>query len=293
MLWTLLVAGLAAAQAQVAGPVIRSVTIGAYTKKAEPVADLKAEEVVVTEGGRKAAILGLEPDRRPLEVAIVVDSSAAVASAYRSDLVAAVVAFWKGLPAGSRVAVWTSGPPSRVVDFGTDLATAEPRLQSVAPAGKNYAFDAMLDASRELARRGAEKRVLVFVGGADIETTRTRTAEVQQAIGQAAATPMIVLILPGGALAPIGGPTQGSSSSWDVQGYFERMAAAYGGSAADVLTSQAATNKLREAAADLSSQYRVRYESTAADSAPPKVEVRRKGVKLRVGPTQVEVAKLN
>jgi hypothetical protein len=279
--------------AQGASPVTRSVTIGVYTKRAEPVSDLKPEEVVVTEGGRKPAILGLESDRRPLEVAIVIDSSAAMVSSYRSDLVAAVVGLWKRLPPETRVAVWTSGPPSKVVDFGTTLADAEPRLQSVAPAGKNYGFDAMLDASRELAGRAAGRRVLVFVGGADIETTRTRTAEATQALGQAAATPMLVLVLPGSAAAPMGGPTSGVSLSFDVQGYFERMAATYGGACWVVLSTQAAMKALQEAAAGLVSPYRVRYESTAGEAAAPRVEIRRKGVKVQVGRTQIEALKLD
>jgi hypothetical protein len=287
----LLLVSLATPQAPAGSPVTRSVTIGVYTKKAEPVSDLKPEEVVVTEGGRKPAILGLEPDRRPLEVAIVIDSSAAMVSSYRSDLVAAVVGLWKGLPPETPVAVWTSGPPSKVVDFGTTLAAAEPLLQSVAPAGKNYAFDAMLDASRELARRPTERRVFVFVGGADIETTRARTAEATQALGQAAATPMLVLVLPGSAAAPIGGPTSGVSLSFDVQGYFERMAATYGGACWVVLSTQAAMKALQEARAGLVAPYRVRYESTAGETAAPKVEVRRKGVKVQVGRTQIEVLK--
>jgi hypothetical protein len=292
MFWTLLVTTLAATAPQGEGPVIRTVSVAAYTKKLEPVTDLKPEEIVVSEGKRKAPVLGVEADSRPLAAAIVIDSSAALASEYRSELVAAVVAFWKRLPAGSRVAVWTSGPPSRVVDFGGELAAAEPRLQSIAPAGKNYAIDAMLDASRALEQSGAERRVLVFVGGIDVEASRSRTGELQQAVGRAAATPMLVLIVPGVGSVPMGGQTQGAAMSWDVQGYLEQMAAAYGGSAAVVLTSQAATKKLQEAAVDLSSQYQVRYESTADARGFPKLEIRRKDVKLRVGSMGIEVARI-
>ena len=291
MLWTLLAAAVAT-QAVDARPVIRIVTIGAYTNKLAPLADLKPEEVVISQGGRKAAVLGLEPDARPLAVAIVVDSSAAVESVYRSELVAAVMAFWRGLPAGSRVAVWTSGPPSRVVDFGTEAAAAEPRLQSVAVAGKNYAFDALLDAARALEREAGSRRALVFVGGLDVEASRQRTSELQLAVAKSAATPMLVMIVPGASLTPLGGATQGSTSSWDVQGYLEKMAAVYCGSSAAVLTPQAATKKLAEAAVDLSSQYQVRYESSVGDSSAPKVELKRKGAKLGVGGTGIEVAKL-
>ena len=291
MFWTLLAAAVAT-QAVDARPVVRIVTIGAYTNKLAPLADLKPEEVVISQGGRKAAVLGVEPDSRPLSAAIVVDSSAAIESVYRSELVAAVMAFWRGLPAGSRVAVWTSGPPSRVVDFGTEPSAAEPRLLSVAAAGKNYAFDALLDATRALEKESGSRRALVFVGGLDVEASRQRTGELQQAVGKSAATPMLVMIVPGASLAPLGGATQGSTSSWDVQGYLEKMAAVYGGSSADVLTPQAATKKLLEAAVDLSSQYQIRYESTVGESGAPKVELKRKGAKLRVGGTGIEVAKL-
>jgi len=273
--------------------VTRSLTLSVYTKKAEPVSDLKADEVVVSEGGRKPTVLGIEPDGRPLEVAVVVDSSAGVASSYRSDLVSAVVALWKALPSNASVAVWTSGPPSKVVDFGAALAEAEPRLQSVAPAGKNYALDAILDASRALGRRPSERRALVYVGLMDLEGTTSRLAEAQQALGQALVVPLIVLIQPGGAGAAMGGPTSGISTSWDVQGYFEKMTPAYGGNCWVVLSSQAALNSLKEAAAIVGSQYRVRYESGADAQAAPKVEVRRKGVKWLAGRTQVEVARIN
>ncbi len=293
MIHSILLAALVAAAAQPAATVARSVTVGVCTKKAEPVTDLRAEEVVVSEDGRKVPALSVELDTRPVEVAVVVDSSSAAAPAYRSDFVSAVTGFWKGLPAGSTVAVWTSGPPSRVVDFGEDLAAAEPKLQAIAPGGKNYAFDALLDACRALGSRAGQRRVVVYAGGADMEASKVRTAEAMRAIGQAAATPMIVLVLPGGGGASLGGPTAGSSFSWDVQGYFERMASGYRGASWAVLSTQAVDKSLQEAAAQLAAQYRVRYAGAAGDPQPPRVEIRRKGLKVLVGRTQVEVAKID
>jgi hypothetical protein len=292
MLCALLLAGLTTPQAVAPQAVTRSVTVAVYTKKSEPVADLKAEEVSVAEDGKKRTVLSVVPDSRPLEVAVVVDSGVSMASSYRSDLVSAVTAFWRALAPGSRVAVWTSGPPSKVVAFGTDLATAEPRLQAVAPAGKNYALDALLDAARGMTGSGEARRVLVYVGGGDIEGSQSRSTEMVRAIGQAGATPMIVLIMGGAAASSVpGGPTAGSSFTTDMQGYFEQVAAGYRGSCAVVLSTQAAHKALQDVAADLASQYRVRYESVAGDPPPPKVEVRRKGTKTRVGRTQVEVLK--
>jgi hypothetical protein len=293
MLCTLLLAAVASAPPAPAAPVTRSVTVGVCTKKAGPVADVRAEEVEVREGGRKRAVLGIEPDRRSLRAAVVVDSSAAVASAYRSELVAAVTSFWKALPAGSAVAVWTSGPPSKVVDFGEDLAAAEPKLQSVAPAGKNYAFEALADACRGLGPPAEARHVVVYVGGAAIEASQTHSAEAMSAVGRAAATPVIALVLAGGGTGGMGGPTEGASFSWDVQGYFERMAGGYRGSFAGLLSIQATGRALEEAGALLAASYRVRYESTTGELPGPEVKVRRKGTKVLVGRTQLEVARID
>ena len=49
---------------------------------------------------------------------------------------------------------------------------------------------------------------------------------------------------------------------------------------------------LRQSAADLDGQYRVRYESVAGPEGEVKVEVRRKDTKLRVGRSAVEIARL-
>jgi hypothetical protein len=122
-----------------------------------------------------------------------------------------------------------------------------------------------------------------------------RAAQTQQAIGQALAVPLMVLIQPGGGGAALGGPTSGIATSWDVQGYVEKMTPTYGGTSWVVLSSQAAVNTLREAAAILASQYPgpLREYGRRAGGAVPKLEVRRKGVKTLTGRTQVEVARSN
>jgi hypothetical protein len=97
MLWLVLLAAAGASDAA-SVPITRSVALAVYTKKLLPVAELKAEEIVVSEKGKPRKVLGVEFDQRPLEVAIVVDSGATVAASYRSDIVPAVVEFWKALP---------------------------------------------------------------------------------------------------------------------------------------------------------------------------------------------------
>jgi hypothetical protein len=59
-----LLAGFAASQARAAEQTTRSVTLSVYTKKAEPVSDLKPEELIVSEAGRKTTVSGVDPDQR-------------------------------------------------------------------------------------------------------------------------------------------------------------------------------------------------------------------------------------
>jgi len=64
------------------------------------------------------------------------------------------------------------------------------------------------------------------------------------------------------------------------------MSDGYGGAHWTILTPMAATKILGRAAADLGSQYRVRYTSGSGKPTCPKVEVKRKDVTVRVGLSQ-------
>ncbi len=291
MLWLLFLATVGPSQATASVAVNRVVTVSVFTKKLLPVGDLKAEEVRVLENGKERKVLGVELDRRPLEVAIVVDSGGTVAASYRSDLVPAVVDFWRALPAGTTVAVWSTAP-ARIVEFGTDLAAADRKLRMVAAAGENHGFDSMIDACRELGRRGAPRRVIVYVGSGSLHSTRTGTAALAQALGETQVSPMAVIILPSAASALSGGPSSDVVYAWDVQGYFGQISKAYQGTYVEALSTLAVAKWLRQFAADLSGQHLVRFASETGPGGELKAEVRRKDTRFRVGRTAVEVAKL-
>jgi hypothetical protein len=291
MLWLILLTAVGPSQAAASVPLIRSVTVSVYTKKLVPVEDLKAEEVRVSEDKRERKVLGLERDRRPLEVAIVVDSGATVAAAYRSDLVPAVVDFWKALPPDTKVALWSTAP-AKIMDFGGDLAAAETKLRMIAAAGGNYGFDSMTDACKELGRRGAPRRMIVYVGSGSLQASRTGTSALARALGETHVTPMAVLVLPSARGSFSGGPSGDAVQAFDVQGYFAQIAKAYHGAYVEALSTLAVAQWLRQFAADLNGQYSVRFESEAGPAGVVNVEVRRKDTKLRVGRSAEEIARL-
>lgn len=291
MLWLVLLATVGPSQAAASVSVNRVVTVSVYTKKLVPVEDLKAEEVRVLENGKERKVLGAEPDHRPLEVAIVVDSGATVAAAYRSDLVPAVVDFWKALPPDTKVGLWSTAP-AKILDFGGELAAGDTKLRMIAAAGGNYGFDSLVDASRELGKRGAPRRVVVYVGSGSLQASIAGTSALARALGETLVTPMAVLVLPSARGSFGGGPSGDAVQAFDVQGYFAKVAKAYHGAYVEALSTLAVAQWLRQFAADLNGQHAVRYESEAGPEAELKVEVRRKDTKFRVGRSVVEIATL-
>jgi len=255
----------------------RSVTVAVYTKKAAPVENLAPDELTVKENGKKQPVLGVERDHRPLDVALIIDSSSALGPLYRRDLVDAAMSFRNALPEEARLAIWTSGgASSKIVDFDTDPETAEHALKMVAAGGKNYTLDTIIDACRDLRGERAARRVLAIVTNTDVEASRTLIQRTFKVVGRTHVTPMVVLIKAGGK------PAQ----TWDSETLFEKMGAGYGGTYEDILTPMAAQKRLERMALDLGSQYQVRYTSNADQPTFPEVKVKRKDVRVRSGASQ-------
>jgi hypothetical protein len=139
-------------------------------KKGHAVTDLKTEEIAVQENGAERPTIRAERDARPLKVALVLDSSAAMGGAYTADVVPAVVTFLKKLPAGTAFTVWsTSDHPKRIVEEGTDIKAAEEKMRTLAPFGANAAVDTMIEASKDAAAFDDQHGAVVVVTSASME----------------------------------------------------------------------------------------------------------------------------
>jgi hypothetical protein len=266
---------------------VREVPVSVYTKEDGPVADLKAEEIEIREDGKKRTVLGVEPDPRPVAVALILDSSEWMEGEYRSTLVPAAMAFWDELPSQARLTVWTcGGKVSHAVDFGVTREEAERVLQSVAVGGPIFALDTIIDASGDLRRERNTRRVVVIVTDKRIQVNKTLIERTYRTVAQARVTPMVVLVSNS---ATRGGGMRigGEAASWDTETVFEQMANGYGGSYDLVLTPLAARNMLSRVAADISNQYLVRYESESEKPIRPEVKVKRKDARVRAGLAEI------
>jgi len=157
----------------------RTISFWAAGDKGEAVEGLTTDEVVVMEDGAARVVTKVVRDPRPLTLSILVDSSAPLASTYRLNVVDAVAAFVRDLPAGTRYAVWTTGDrPKKVVDFTDDRTRAASALRKAVPSGGNTLLDALVEASEELEKREAERTVLLAITGVGIGFTNNSRQQV-------------------------------------------------------------------------------------------------------------------
>jgi VWFA-related protein len=155
-----------AAPATAPGTQVRVLTVTLLGDKGQEVTDISAADVALAENGVSRDITSFKPDRRPLSVAVIVDTSAAVGASYRLNVVEAVVGLVARLPEGARYAVWTTGDrPTKVVDHTDDRQAAGEALRRVAPQGGNTLLDAFAEASADLKKlsREGDRTVVVAV----------------------------------------------------------------------------------------------------------------------------------
>ena len=161
-------------------------------KKDRPVLDLKPQDFVVVEGGSERPVTRAEVDARPLNVAILLDTSTSMGSTYNADVIPATLSFLKKLPQGTSFSIWsTSDSPKVLVPQGTDMSTVETTLRNVAPFGHNAALDTLIAASQELAKDETHRTAVVLVSTASMAGV---AADMQALLPKASLKPTYVAI---------------------------------------------------------------------------------------------------
>lgn len=233
-------------------------------KKGKSIADLTPSEVTIKEGNATLAVARLEADVRPLDVALVLDTSGTLGSTYASDVVPAVLEFLKRLPQGARYAIWTtSDRPKVLVELGTatDLKATEERLRSTPVLGNNAAVETMVLASQEVARAEGHRSAIVVVTCATMGDVR---ADVQALLPQAALRPTYI------AVEFVQGAGQGDARLEDAIKFLVGRTA---GSHERVFSSMAIDTQLRKAIDLLGAQYRLSWKPQT-DPRQVKIEVK-------------------
>jgi VWFA-related protein len=262
---------------------VKTLDVWITDSKGSAVRGLVPEEAVVVENGVARSVTRLEEDRRPLMVAVVVDSSAPMASFYRLHLVDPIVRLLNQLPEGSRFAVWTTGDrPQKIADWSDDVAAASRALKRTAPQGGNTVLDAIVEAAADLKQREGERSVVVVVSGVGIGFTNWERRQAVEKARSGNATFMVVQF------DETGEPTEAAGeqvSRLDYDYVFDSLTRQTGGVREMSMSAMGVPRALENVAQALKATYRLSY-TTVPDLKERKIEVKvaRPGVKVRTGP---------
>jgi hypothetical protein len=198
-----------------------------------------------------------------------------VASAYRLNVVEAVVGLITRLPDGARYALWTSGDrPTKIVDHTDDRQAAGSALRMVAPQGGNYMLDAVGEASadlKKLAREGDRTAVVAvtFTGPEFSYRDKYRSAEEGEKNTELF---LAVQVETGG---------DDFETRMNLSYVLDRVARATGGRYEVILSAMGTDEALRKLSAHLRSGYRLSY-ATVTDLKRRKLDlsVARPGTKV-------------
>ena len=163
--------------------------VSASDASGAPVADLKVEDVVMSENGQPAQILKVEPFSLPLKVTMAIDNgpdSREAIGHYRNGLKGFVEAF----PTDVEMTVITTAPqPRMVVRPTTDRAQILRGINGFGPDDEAPRFtDAMVEFSERLEREVRDKKplnytpVLLMVSTTAPEVTSVQRDEIENAI---------------------------------------------------------------------------------------------------------------
>jgi len=248
------------------GAEVRALTATILDEGGQAILGLARDDVAFLENGVAREITSFKPDRRPLSVAVVVDTSEALRSDYRLSVVDAVIGLIARLPLDTRYAVWTTGDrPTKIVDYTEDKGEASKALVRVFPQGGNYMLDALAEASRDLKKetREGDRTVVVALTGLGPEFSyrdKFRAAE------EAEANADLFLLA----------EMDGSGGDFDTRSrmsyVFDRLARASGGQHEVVLSALGADSALRKLSPWLEGGYRVAY-ATLPDLKKRKYEL--------------------
>lgn len=232
------------------------------------------------EGGVARDVTRFERDARPLDLAVVIDTSLPMASLYRLNVLDPVAQFLRRLPEGSKHAAWTTGDrPTKVVDFGDDPAQTERALKRAIPSGGNTLLDALVEAARDLAGREGRRPVVVAVTGTGIGfSDRDRRRVVDEGL-ETGVQFLAVQYDDAGSTDVQAGSDQVSRQDYDY--VLSELTRRSGGRHARTLSAMGVRGSLEGLTAELLAQYRLTYASSEGKDDKVDVQVARPGAKVR------------
>jgi len=226
-------------------------------KKGEPVPNLTEKDFIVREDGQTREILRVTPDRDPLQIALLVDTSAAMRNNI-SDLRNAVTAFIDNTREGVQIALITLGDrPTISVPYTADHAALKKGLDTLIalPSAGNTLLDGIVETAEGFQKREAGRGVIAAITGFRDLSAR----QYQEVLDRLQSSGVALHVLTLGV----------GSGGADREIAVSRGAERTGGRNETVLASMGLPPKAAQMAKEISDQYRVVF-ARPARLVPPK-----------------------
>jgi VWA domain-containing protein len=258
----------------------RQLLVTVVDEKGTAIPGLTRDDVVVMEKGVARVVSRFEPDARPLDLALVVDTSQPMGALFRLNVVDPVLQLLGRLPAGSQHTVWTTGDrPTQLAPLGDDVAASARALKRVVPSGGNTLLDALVEAARGLEGREGRRAVVLAVTGTGIGfSDRDRRSAVDDAAKTGAQFLAVQFDEAGDPEVQAAGGGQVTRLDYDY--VLAELAKRSGGRHQRLLSALAVRKTLDELVPDLTGGYRLTYGG-GPGSGKLAIEVARPGATAR------------
>jgi VWFA-related protein len=268
----------AAAPAQSTSDVRRQeIYVSVLDNKGAPVTGLTTTDIAVREDGTVREVLEVKPAEEPLHIALLIDDSAAASEATQ-QLRDGLAAFLERVRGKAEIALITVGDrPTVLAPYTRDTEQLTQRVRRIFPrtnAGA-YLLDAIVDASRGLAKRESPRKVILALTFEGVEYSNLNHQSVLKELqASGAALHAIAIGTPGAAMAD-----EQRNRGVVLSDGTSRT----GGRREQVLSNMGIPDALKKAADELINQYVVIYarpdklvppEKVAVSSTRPNVTVR-------------------
>ena len=241
-----------------------------------PVPDLGPDAFVVEEDGVEREVLRTEPARSPMQVAVVVDTSASAAFAIR-DIRNGLERLIPVLAEGNDVALISFGGPPRVLVESTrrlDRLRDGIGLVFSYPESAAYLLDALVETARGFERREAPRPAVVVVASEGLDFSRYDYRRTRDALQAAGVAVHVIVVQARGNTALRGDPFSFSNEILQRDRALGQLPEATGGQRYDLLLSTAVPDAMDALAEVMTSQYRVVYSRPPELIPPEAVSVR-------------------
>jgi VWFA-related protein len=261
--------GAAGAQApQGADARIQRIYVSAVDRQGAPVTGLTAADFTVKEDGVTREVLDAKPATEPLQIAVVIDDSAAASDA-TSFMRDALAAFLERMRGHAQIALVTIGErPTVLAPYTSDFTLLEDKAKRFFPrpnAGA-YLLEGLVDVSRGLAKRDTTRAVILAI---TFETAREFSNQHYDNV-------LRDLEKSGAALHVIAIGTPSGSLEDEMRNRGQVLSegtSRTGGRRDQVLANSGIPDKLKQAADELLNQYLVTYARPEKLIPPEKISV--------------------